>query len=940
MVKRSLGLIGLFLFVICGFQLSAQEEHQRLPVDPQVRYGKLDNGLTYYIRHNELPKERADFYIAQNVGSILEEENQRGLAHFLEHMAFNGTKNFPDQGIDDYTESIGMRLGENLNAYTGFDETVYTIMNAPVTRDGIVDSCLLILHDWSNFLLLTDSMIEKERGVIREEWRTGQNAQARLWEQQLPKMYPNSRYAQRMPIGSIDVINNFKAEELRDYYRKWYRPDLQALIIVGDVDVDRVASRIKEIFSDIPAPVNPAERIKFPVSDNKEPLVSIATDKEASNTILYLFYKHDKLPEDAYASVSGLVVDYLQSVSATMINERFNELLHQADPPFIYAEASDGDYMIARTKSAWTVAALAKEGEIESTLTTLVKETERMKRFGFTASEYERARVNVLKQYESAYNERNNQKNNTYTREYVNHFTEGGYIPGIETEYALINQIAPGITVEMVNQYIQSIIGEENIVIGLTGPDKTEVQYPSEQGLLQTFQQARLIPVEPYVEHISDEPLIPQLPAPGKITEMKTDPRFDATVLTLSNGIRVVLKHTEFKKDEIIMTATSPGGTSLFGQADNENLKVLNDVMELGGLGNFSVIELGKRLAGKKVSCSASVGTDNESLNGSVAPADLETLFELIYLSVTAPRMDEDAFSSFVTRMQAQLHNVELNPMVALSDSLSEAVYLGNPRAMRIKQADLDKISYSRILEMYKERFADASDFVFTFVGNIDQEAILPFIEQYLATLPSTGRIEKADVDNFPTIRKGAYVNRFNREMETPKATVVDLYSGQMAYTLENIVTANMLKQILDLVYTEKIREEEGATYGVQTSIRIAPFPEGRTTLQIFFDTDPSKREQMNTIAHEELKRITREGPRLTDYQKTMDNMFKRFAENQQENSYWLNTLDNYYYKGFDIYTDYEATLKGINPDKIKAFTKNLLEQGNNIEIVMEPIEN
>jgi len=937
MIKRNLLLVVLFFCSVCGYQLSAQDNYQPLPVDPQVRYGKLQNGLTYYIRHNALPKDRADFYIAQNVGSILEEENQRGLAHFLEHMAFNGSKNFPEQGIDDYTESVGMRLGENLNAYTGFDETVYTIMNAPVDREGVVDSCLLILHDWSNFLLLTDSMIEKERGVIREEWRTGQDAQARLWEQQLPKMYPNSRYANRMPIGTIDVINNFKGEELRDYYRKWYRPDLQALIIVGDIQVDQVEAQIKELFSDIPASVNAAERIKFPVPDNDEPLVSIATDKEASNTILYLFYKHDKLPDEVYASISGLVMDYIKAISSTMMNERFNELLHQADPPFIYAEASDGDYMIARTKAAWTVAALVKENEIESTLTTLITETERMKRFGFTESEYERARINVLKQYESAYNEKDNQRNNTYTREYVNHFTEGGYIPGIETEFALINQLAPEISVVQINQYVQSIIGEENVVIGLTGPAKEGLGYPSEEALLAVYNEACQMPVEPYVETVSDEPLIPQLPTKGTITNSVEDPRFDATILTLSNGIKVVLKHTEFKKDEIIMTATSPGGTTLFGEADNENLKVLNDVIELGGLGNFSVVELGKRLAGKKVSCSVSVGTDNESVNGSAAPTDIETLFELIYLSFTAQRMDEDAFTSFVRRMQAQLHNVELNPMVALSDSLTFAVYNGNPRAMRIRQADLDKISYPRIMEMFKERFADASDFVFTFVGNIDKEAIRPLIEQYLATLPSTGRVEKANPANFPEIRKGTYVNHFNREMETPKATVVDLYSGQMNYTLENILTASLLKQILDLVYTEKIREEEGGTYGVQTSLRIAPFPEGRTTLQVFFDTDPAKREQMNAIVHEELKRITQEGPRQADYQKTRDNILKRFAENQQENSYWLNILDNYYYKGFDAFTDYESILKQVTPEKVQTFAKQLLEQGNNIEVVMEP---
>lgn len=934
--QRFLCLFLLTFFSL--FQLAAQQQElQPLPVDPQVRYGKLPNGLTYYIRHNELPKERADFYIAQNVGSILEEENQRGLAHFLEHMAFNGSKNFPDKGMDEFTESVGMRGGENFNAYTSFDETVYMIMNAPVTRESVVDSCLLILHDWSGFITLADSAIEKERGVIREEWRTRQDAQARLWEQQLPKMYPNNRYAHRMPIGTIDVINNFKPDELRAYYHKWYRPDLQAIIIVGDVDVDRVEAAVKKIFADIPAPVNPAPREMVEVADNDMPLISVATDKEASNTILSIFYKHDKMPQDMYSTVAGVVKDYIQSVAATMMNERFSEMVQKANPPFVAAQASDGDYMISKTKGAWSVAALVKENEVDSAMNALVTETERVKRYGFTPSEYDRARINVLKQYESIYNDRDKQRNSSYTNEYVRHFTEGGYIPGIETEYALISQIAQAVPVEQVNKYIQDMIGDKNIVISLTGPEKEGFTYPTDEQLLRDFMKAQQIPVEPYKETLSNEPLIPELPAPGKITDTKEDQQFGATVLTLSNGIKVVLKHTDFKKDQIVMTATSPGGSTLFGNKDIDNLKVFNEVIDLGGLGNFSATDLNKLLAGKKVSCSTSLGMDSENVNGSSAPSDLKTLFELIYLNFTAPRMDEEAYASFENRMIAQLKNVELNPMVAFSDSLTKAIYNDNPRAMRIDVADFKKISYPRIMEMYKECFGDASGFVFTFVGNIDTDSIRPLVEQYLATLPANGKIEKGNVKEVPAIRKGEYVNRFKRQMETPKASVVNFYSGQMNYNLENIITATMLKQVLDLVYMEKVREEEGGTYGVQTSARISSFPEGQTFLQAYFDTDPDKREQMNTIVRNELKRICDVGPRPEDFKKTQDNILKRHAENQQENNYWLTTLDNYYYKGFDGATKYADTVKSITPAKIQSFAKKLLEQGNSIEVVMEP---
>lgn len=928
---------GLLFWMLAAFQLMAQQTAiPSLPIDPKVRYGKLDNGLTYYIRQNAQPKDRADFFIAQNVGSILEEENQRGLAHFLEHMAFDGTKNFPGHGMDDFTESIGMRGGENFNAYTSFDETVYMIMNAPVTNKNAVDSCLLILHDWSGFITLADTAIAKERNVIREEWRTRQNAQMRILEQQLPKILPDNRYAHRMPIGTIDVIENFKPDELRAYYKKWYRPDLQAIIIVGDVNVDQVETDIKKIFSDIPAPVNPAKREFFTVADNDEPLVAIATDKEASNTILSILYKHEKMPAEMYATVAGLVKDYMESAVETMINERFSEIVQKANPPFVAASASDGDFIITKTKGAFSLAALVKEGDVKRAMDALVTEAERIKRYGFTASEYERARTNILKQYESLFKDRDKQKNRSYTNEYVRHFTDGGYIPGIETEYALISQIAPKLPIEEINRYAKELVGDKNIIITLSGPEKEGLKYPTEAQLLADFIKAQQLPVEPYKETVSNEPLIPVLPTPGTIKESKVDPLFGATVMTLSNGVKVVLKHTDFKDDEILMTATSPGGSTLFGKKDIDNLKIFNEVIGLGGLGNFSATELNKILAGKMVSCSATLGLNSEDLNGNSTPEDVKTLFELIYLCFTAPRIDEEAYLSFEERMKAQLKNLELNPMVAFSDTLTEAIYKNNPRAARITAADFEHINYLRIMQMYKERFADASDFVFTFVGNLNIDAMRPYIEQYLATLPTQGRIEKGNSAEVPAIRKGDYTNIFKRKLETPKASVVNFWSGNIEYNLENILTMSMLKQVLDLVYMEKVREEAGGTYGVQTSGQLSYFPEGQTFFQAYFDTDPAKREQMNKIVITELENIAKSGPREDDFKKTKDNILKRHAENLQENSYWLNTLDNYYFRGFNGETNYIETLNGITPAKIQQFIKKLLKQGNRIEVVME----
>lgn len=925
----------LLIFLSAGF-LQAQEM-QPLPIDPKVRYGKLDNGLTYYIRHNELPENRADFYIAQNVGSVLEEDNQAGLAHFLEHMAFNGTKNFPENGIDKYLQSVGMRMGENLNAYTSFDETVYTIINAPVDKPNVVDSCLLILHDWSNSLALTDSMIEKERGIIREEWRTRRDASQRLLEKQLQQMFPGNKYANRIPIGSIDVINNFKPEELRAYYKKWYRPDLQAIIVVGDVDVDTVEKTIKTMFSDIPAPVNPAKREYVSVADNDEPIVSIATDKEASSTIIYIYHKYDPMPAQLRSTAAGLITDYISAVCSQILNERLEALLHQANPPFVYAEAYDGDFMVARTKDAFTIAAIAKEGEIDSTMTALVREMERARQFGFTVSEYERAKINILKQYESAFNERDKQKNSSYTKEYVNHFTEGGYIPGIETEYTLINQIAPNITVEQVNQYLSQVIGEKNIVLALSGPEKEGVVYPTESELLEMFNKARSQKVEPYKEEVNNDPLIPELPAPGKIVKEEHDGLFDATVLTLSNGVRVVLKPTEYKKDEIQMTATSPGGSFMVGIDDAKNMKVFNSVIGLGGLGNFSAIDLSKKLAGKKVSCSASLGVDNESLNGYASPDDVKTLFELIYLAMTSPRTDNDAYASFENRMKAQLENAKLDPSTALNDTISKVVYNNHPRAVSLEAEDFDKISYQRILDIYKERYGDASDFTFTFVGNLNVDSIRPYIEQYLATLPANGRVDKPSPDALPKIMKGKLENHFSREMQTPKSSVFQLYSGKSEYNLKNLLTASLLSQILDLVYTETIREAEGGSYGVYAGVSLSDFPKGQTTLQVFFDTDPEKWENMVRIVDEEIQRIATEGPKSEHLTKSRDNMLKRHNERLQENSYWLNVIDSYYFRGMDAYTNYKETLESITADDIKKFMSDFISQGNCVEVVMGP---
>ena len=911
----------------------AQQQMPPIPTDPNVRIGKLDNGLTYYIRHNELPEKRADFYIAQKVGSILEEDNQRGLAHFLEHMCFNGTKNFPDKALIKYLESIGVKFGENLNAYTSIDETVYNISNVPVIRDGIVDSCLLILHDWADDLTLAPKEIDSERGVIHEEWRTSTGAMMRMLERMMPTMYPDSKYAYRLPIGTMEVVDNFPYQALRDYYEKWYRPDQQGVIVVGDIDVDKVEAQIKSIFSPIKMPENAAKREYFPVPDNKEPLIAIDKDKEQTVPVIYLFFKHDAVTGEQKKNMDYLVLNYMKSMIENMLNARLGELIQSANPPFIEAQVSDGEFFLAKSKDAFSGLAASKEDGIDTALASLLREIERMHKYGFTASEYARAKADYLRMLESAYNERNKTKNDSYVDEYVRHFIDNEPIPGIDTEYAIMNQIVPNIPVEAINSLIPSLVTDSNMVVGVFCPEKEGMKYPTKEDILSVINKVKAENITAYEDKVSDEPLVAEKPQGGKIQKSENGP-FGSTILTLSNGVRVILKPTDFKADEIKMKAFSPGGSSLFPDDEAININVMNSVASVGGLGNFSNVDLEKVLAGKKASVSASVNGNTEGLSGNCSPKDFETLMQLVYLSFTAPRVDNDAFTSFKNRLQASLANQEANPMTALQDTLQKALYMGHPRAIRMKADMVDKIDYAKIMDMYKDRFKDASDFTFIFVGNIKPEEVEPLIETYLGALPSINRKETFR-DNKIDMRQGDYKNVFSKQLETPKATVLVINNGKCAYTLKNQIMMSMLSQILDIIYTENVREKEGGTYGVSAYGNLSKYPKEEAVLQIYFDTDPAKRAKMTDIILNELKKFAHEGPSAENLNKVKEFKLKKHKEDTKENGYWLSVLDEYLWENTDMNTGYEDLVNSITAKDLQEFTKALLDQNNRIEVSM-----
>ena len=932
------GLFIAVLIICCNFQSVFAQPMQQMPVDKNVRIGKLDNGLTYYIRHNALPEKRVEFYIAQKVGSILEEPQQRGLAHFLEHMAFNGTKHFPGDetglGIIPWCETKGIKFGTNLNAYTSVDQTVYNISNVPTENQNVVDSCLLILHDWSSAINLADKEIDKERGVIREEWRSRNSGMLRVYTDLLPTIYQGDKYADCMPIGSIDVINNFPYKDIRDYYHKWYRPDLQGIVIVGDIDVDTVEAKLKAVFADVQKPVNPAERTYYPVTDNKEPIVAIGTDKEVDDPSIEIYFKQDATPDSEKNNVGYLASQYMTSMISSMLNARLSELVQSANPPFTRASSYYSDFFVAKTKEAFALSASSKADGIETALKTLLQETERARRFGFTESEYARARANYLQSLESAYNEREKTKHGSYVREYVQNFLNGEPIPGIEAEYAMMNQLAPNIPLQAMNMVMQQLVPDSNQVVIIAGPAKEGLKYPTKEEVINLLKGMKDLDLQAYVDKVSDEPLMKEAPKGGKIISEKEGDIYGSTKLVLSNGVTVYVKKTDFKADEIRMKGTSLGGKSIFPDKDALNFAVMDNVIAVGGLGNFSQVDLTKVLAGKKVSVNAGLGATTENVFGTCSPKDFETMMQLTYLTFTAPRKDAEAFESFKNRMKAQLESAQANPLSSINDSLQKAMYNNHPRVVMMKPEMVDQIDYDRILEMYNDRFKDASDFTFYFVGNIDLETAKPLIAEYLGALPAINRKETFK-DTKMSIRKGVYKNEYAKEQQTPTATIVFLYSGKAPYTLKNDILLSFATQVLDMVYTEEVREKEGGTYGVNCFGDLQKYPKEQLLLQIVFQTDPAKKDKLAGIVVDELKKLAAEGPSDVHLQKVKEYMLKKYADNQKENGYWMNNLNDYFYYGMDMTEGYTDIVNSITAKDIQKFVSDLLKQGNEIEVTM-----
>jgi len=928
----------LCIMAALALNLSAQQ-FQPLQIDPKIRYGKLDNGLTYYIRANKEPKQRADFYIAQNVGAILENDNQNGLAHFLEHMAFNGTKHYPGKGILNYLESIGVKFGADINAHTALDETVYNLSDVPTVRDGIIDSSLLVLHDWSNFISLEGSEIDAERGVIREEWRTGAGADRRMWKESNKQKYPGSQYAKRDVIGDTAIINNFKYQTIRDFYQKWYHPDLQAIMIVGDVDVDKVEAKIKKLFADIPKNPNEGLRPVYPILDNTQPIVSIVKDAEARMTRIELEFKHERLPNEVKLSMQGYGISTVNSLISTMIGNRFEEITQQADAPFVGAYAYYGE--LVKSKDAFQMLAVPKEGKELEGLNALLLEAEKIKRFGFTNSELERAKTDMLKNVEKAYNERDNQKNNQLVEEYVRNFLNQEVIPGIEWEYSTMQAMLPQLKLDIVNQMAKSYVTDTNLIVSVMAPDKEAVKIPTKDQILAAVANAKKAELKAKSEENMNRPLIKKAPKAGKISKTAENASLGTTEWTLSNGVKVVLKPTTFKKDEILLNAFSEGGLSkVKNVADLPSAMLATGIESNNGLGDFTLIDLNKVLTGKIASVNPSIGAYDEGFDGSSSVSDFETLLQLVYLHFTAPRKDDNSYKAMMNGYRASLANSASDPRKAFSDSVNMTLSNHNSRSVLMNLKTLDLVNQDKALAIYKERFAVPADFTFILTGNVDpkNEAFKTAVCTYLGGLQSKKGGEKF-TDNNIRKPKGKVANDFTKEMKVKKASNFIVYSAAMPFNITNRSLVTAIGSILTIRYTESIREKEGGSYGVGVRGSLNNTPIQEATLMMQFDTDPVKQAKLLGMIHSEVAEIVAHGPRADDLQKVKENMLKKYTEDTAENGWWSGALERYYMDKINLVDDYKASVEVITAEKIQATLKDIVSQGNVLEVVMKPAE-
>ena len=915
---------------------------QILPMDPTVRCGKLDNGLTFYIVPNKNTGEKAEFYIVQRVGSILEEEHQRGLAHFLEHMAFNGTKNFPDKTLISYLESNGVRFGVDINAYTAFDQTVYSISNVPTQRTGLVDSCLLILHDWSGYITLDAEEIDAERKVIHEEWRTKRNVRDRIYEQTLPKLFPDSnRYAYRMPIGLMEVVDNFPHQALRDYYHKWYRPDLQAIIVVGDVDAHYIEQQISELWKDIPLRKDATERIYYPVADNAAPIVAIGTDPGLTSGTLRISYKYDPLPTDVRLTLQGRKEEYIKSMIVAMLSGRLYNLSVQGTAPAgVNMTFFDGDYSLAMTKKAFSATATFAEDNWMQAMNALILQLKGVMEHGFTAEEFARSQQQIeawIPSLEAGVGI--STSNQALVQRCMAHFLHHQPLLSQVEEAKVYRYMLDNVTLEEVNARFNDFLYTPNgMAILLQGQEREGNVWPTETEVLQAYGQAWYQKTMPHkIPELEPAPeLMPQKPQSGSIVKIKRNKTYGTQEFLLSNGAKVILKPTGNTRSEIRLTAISNGGTSLMPDTDYNNINAINALPPMGGLAHLSGNELGRALQGSSVSYQVNVGTLTESFTGTCDPSDAEQLLQLLHLRFTTMRQDTMAFQRWQQRMRQTLSQRIENPMTLFSDTLRETMYEVHPRNRRATMDLADGVDYDRTCHLFMERFANAADFTFIFVGQVDAEALKPLICQYIASLPGNSKQkEKANLAALPPLKHGKHVTHVHIPEGGESTTVIYNILAKKRYNQKNSLACSVLSEVMNTLCTETLREQEGGTYNVSVTSRISRQPADELTIMFNFNTNPEQADKLLQQAIALLAQVAKEGPSTEVFNSAREYLKKRHSDYLGTNAYWMETLtEQARFHSDDMLTNGKA-LQNLTPKDIQRIARRLTRSPHTAEIIL-----
>ena len=907
-----------------------------LPVDPNVRIGKLENGLTYYIRHNDQPAQRAEFYLATNVGAFQEEDDQDGLAHFLEHMCFNGTKNFPDKKLLEYLQSIGAEFGQNINASTGFEQTQYMLNNIPIVREGIIDSCLLVLHDYAHYVTCAPEEIDAERGVILEERRSRRDANWRMFERMLPYYFGDTQMARRTLIGGEEQLKTFKYESLTNFYHKWYHPDMQAVVVVGDFDVDMMEQKIKDTFSSIPAPETPTVKPIIPIPGNEEPIVAVITDPEATSSSIELMWRGDALPKEYASTDVAFATDIIKSIISDAFAERMEAITASSTAPFLSGGLGVGS-LVEGTDAVMANVSF-KDGEYKQALAAFYTEIERFKRHGITEGELERAKMELISSAERGVEAAPTRKNPAYVYPILGHFFHNNYMLEPEMELQLTQAVCGQMPSFVIEQIIQQLITDENFVVIYSAPEREGLVHPTEEELLAVIESVKACEIDAPAEESASEPLLDaEAIKPGKIKKEK-EGAYGSQEWILKNGVKVVYLPTTHKNDEVIVSLVMNGGRTLIETAELPSFEenIWSVYKQNRGLSKFSGVQLKKQLAGKNVRLDLSIDKTRHGIDVVATPKDLEFAMQMLYLNIVDPRYEEEEYEVGLNQIKAILPNLENLPQLQLQRVLYETLYGGNERAFIISSEVVENANMKDVENVCKRLFGNVAGATVYIVGNIDTETLKPLVTKYIASLPG-GKKGSKFIDRDGDIVDGRIVKNVAVPMETPKSTVIQVYKANMPYSIENDVLLNIAKLYLDMLYVETLRESEGGTYGAGVMNTTMREPKEMLLLQVAFETNPESAEKLSNLAVEGVHKLITEGIPAEKFDMIIQNIKKNIPQDRISNYYWVGALQKYAEFG-DMYDcEYEKAVDSATPEAVVELVKSMVDTNNFIQLTMSP---